>query len=739
MTNIQPTTLNCPNPLCQATNPETNSHCDRCNNYLPKRYLWAVGLEPGKYKPGDLLDNRYIYKKEQILLDSKPSFLPDFPKDIYNPAFPYLALLAYRLQIPQPYGLLNGTTLLLESAPIYPSGATDTENQSLEGNLMPLLRDVWPKSNLLQQLNYFYQIIQLWIGTSALKVERSLIQLDNIFAGNGFIRLLEIYESPEESLSLIDLGHFWLYRNGFSEVPRFWEQLWTQMIQGEISSADEVLTLLDQAIERYGANVTFQAKIATLTDQGPSRTGNEDACYPKPRSQVSYSGNLSTWTIVCDGVGGHDGGEVASNLAIQQITHHTEVLNNREYHPYKPYEIVDIIKNAITSANDAICERNDIENRQDRQRMGTTTVLALLSYLNVYLAHIGDSRVYRITRSGCYQLSVDDDVASREVRQGNGFYRDLSHYPASGSLTQALGMNRSIWLRPSIQRFTVTEDCLFLLCSDGLSDFDRVEEFWRQELVPVLDGHLDISDACQRLIEVANTRNGHDNVTVSLIHYQLNQSQDLKQTTETTLTSPQPISAEKAKMSRSGSNDLSKSARGGVPVFPIAGLLLLLGVGGVWLYRVLGLSRVTPPLPVPTPSVVVEPLRVGQFVKLRDGANQTASNGMQSNGMQLRSSPELDSNPSAVVPIAPGSLLRILSRQEKPGQEVWLKLQVCNGLSPASANGVAKSDGVGWQGESVVQELVEPVVDLMPTQMGNCSPLASPLASPSPSTTPSAP
>jgi protein phosphatase len=728
MTTANPSpTLNCPNPLCQAPNPETNSHCSNCNNYLPKRYLWAVGLDGTQHKRGDLLENRYIFQERQILLDSKPSFLPDFPKEIYDPAFPYLALLAYRLQVPQPYGLLNGAILLLESAPIYPAGATNTEHQRLEGHLMPLLKDVWSEDSLLQQLNYFYQIVQLWIGASALKVERTLIQPNNIFAGNGFIRLLEIYENPQESLPLVELGHFWLYRSGLSNIPAFWEDLWTQMIQGKINNPDELLTVLDHGIAQAETNTPFQAKISTLTDQGPSRTGNEDACYPKVRNQVIYKGELSTWTTVCDGVGGHDGGEVASNLAIQQINDQIEVLNNKQYQPYRPYEIVDIIKNAISSANDAICERNDVENRQDRQRMGTTMVFALLNYLNVYLAHVGDSRVYRITRSGCYQLSVDDDVASREVRQGNGFYRDLSHYPAAGSLTQALGMNRSIWLRPSIQRFTVAEDCLLLLCSDGLSDFDRIEEFWKQELVPVLDGNLDIADACQRLVEVANTRNGHDNVTVSLIHYQLNAHLTGEKTAQTAMSSLGTAAVQaKAKPVQAMPTQTSRSGVGGF----LMAALFVLGVGSFFLHRFLR-PGVVAEQSLPLSSSVAKsviPFRVGQFVRLPDVGSKAFPS-----GMQLRSSADLDINQpiDIVLTVAPGTLLKVVGRQERLGEEAWLRLKVCN----EPPNSLTKAGAIGWQSEALVQEL-ESVADLIPAQMGDCAPLPQP---PSPSDPPGAP
>jgi hypothetical protein len=69
-----------------------------------------------------------------------------------------------------------------------------------------------------------------------------------------------------------------------------------------------------------------------------------------------------------------------------------------------------------------------------------------------------------------------------------------------------------------VQRFPVDEDCVLLLCSDGLSDKDRVEECWEAEILPILDGSISVARARDRLIEIANTRNGHDNVTVALIH-----------------------------------------------------------------------------------------------------------------------------------------------------------------------------------------------------------------------------
>ncbi|MFM7579425.1 MAG: hypothetical protein ACKO5Q_21145, partial [Microcystaceae cyanobacterium] len=89
--------------------------------------------------------------------------------------------------------------------------------------------------------------------------------------------------------------------------------------------------------------------------------------------------------------------------------------------------------------------------------------------------------------------------------------------PRSGALTQAVGMGPSANLHPALARLFVPQTSLFLLCSDGLCDFDRVEQYWQTELLPALTGDVDLETASDRLIVLANRKNGHDNATVALI------------------------------------------------------------------------------------------------------------------------------------------------------------------------------------------------------------------------------
>ena len=135
----------------------------------------------------------------------------------------------------------------------------------------------------------------------------------------------------------------------------------------------------------------------------------------------------------------------------------------------------------------------------------------------LYLVNVGDSRAYWLTAHYCQQLTVDDDVAHREVEFGRSFRPEASQRVDAGALTQALGTRDSEFLQPSIQRFVIEEDGILLLCSDGLSDDDWVEKSWQQVAPAVLGGDCPLGDAVQAWIQLANEQNGHDNTSVVMM------------------------------------------------------------------------------------------------------------------------------------------------------------------------------------------------------------------------------
>jgi len=517
-------TLQCPNDLCQASNGQTEKFCHQCGTPLLKRYLWAVGEGIIDGRLGEIVGERYLLKNSRILLDTKPGLPPEnSAAAIPNEIKPYLRLINYRLQIPQVYGLVSykqGQTtselLLLEQAPIY------TDAVALAGQLMPKLIDRWQSGTSMRQLNWLWQIAQLWQPLLSEGVASTLLNPQLLRVEGSLVRLLQLQSDASATPKLSQLGQLWMQLAAAAQpsIAAFLEQLCLNLTQGHLQTAEQVIAILDQGLVEVGRCQERTLSIATLTDKGPSRQRNEDACYPSSGTSITKGSQSQSLAIVCDGIGGHEGGGTASNLAVATIQQQIQQIPLDNAH-LDATTLTEELESAIYVANDNISQRNDQEYRHGRQRMGTTLAMALGSAHEIYIAHVGDSRAYWITRHGCHQITLDDDVACREVRLGYALYRDALQHSSSGSLVQALGMSSSTSLHPTVQRLVLDEDCVFLLCSDGLSDYERVEECWQAEILPILDSKISVATAAARLVELANTQNGHDNVTVSLLHYQV--------------------------------------------------------------------------------------------------------------------------------------------------------------------------------------------------------------------------
>jgi len=535
--------ITCSNLNCQAPNPETGRFCQRCRTPLPKRYLWVVGEGIEAQKPGKLLAQRFLQKDERILLDTQPGVPLAYAEEIPDWIVPYLRLFPYQLHIPQVYGKLpphkkgrNKEIWLLEQAPIGVVPNSKLGKSPVLG-LKPELTAVWQNATAMRQLNWLWQIAQLWQPMMSEGVAVSLLNPKLLRVEGQLVRLLELRLGLDEEATLKKLGQLWQQwiPGANREISGFLAQLCQQMIQENLVNSEELIAQLDQALDTIGRSQSRSIQVITLTDTGPTRQRNEDACYPPPSLQGGKpEENLTSsesFVIVCDGIGGHEGGNVASHLAIETVQKIEEFPLSKESNHL---DLITQLENAVCQANDLISQRNDKEGRSERQRMGTTLVMAKGKAHEIYITHIGDSRAYWITPTGCHQVTVDDDLASREVRLGYALYRETLQQIGSGALVQALGMSSSANLHPTVQRFIIDEDCIFLLCSDGLSDNDRVEQNWDREILPVLEKKVDLATAAAKLVEIANNQNGHDNVTVGLVYVKVSENQRTNQP-ETTL------------------------------------------------------------------------------------------------------------------------------------------------------------------------------------------------------------
>ncbi len=564
--------INCPNPNCNADNPEEATTCQVCSSVLPHYYLWGVdlsgaGLQSGgirsggkkvaALKPGTLLNNRYLLKRDRIFLDTKPGLMPEAPTEIPDAILPYLHLSVYPLHVPRLYAVLGGasgkdisgtadaTTLLLEASAFSTVGAMGTNPEA--PTLLPTLSKQWEEAPPLRQLSWLWQIAQMWESFRDEQVAATLLDGNLVRVDGSIIRLLALApigaSTDQSAPTLASLARSWqpLAAKSHTSVRSFLTELCDRIGQNQIN-IDQICEQLGLAISVCAQEQSVAYDLSVYTDQGPTRKRNEDACFPASGTSLALTSEKTAASpqllIVCDGIGGHQGGDVASKLAIATIKARLAPLTS-ESTELSSIEIMQAIDRAICAANDEISAQNDQAQRQARDRMGTTLVLALVKGADVYIAHLGDSRAYRISAHNCQQVTLDDDVASRQVRLGGSLYREMLTQPGAGSLVQALGMGPSQMLRPTVQRFVLDQDCVFLLCSDGLSDSDRVEQFWVSALRPLATGEVsgDQVDAVgQQLVTIANKYNGHDNVTVGLLSAQVVHVSD--RTVPQTLASP---------------------------------------------------------------------------------------------------------------------------------------------------------------------------------------------------------
>lgn len=269
----------------------------------------------------------------------------------------------------------------------------------------------------------------------------------------------------------------------------------------------------------------FNLEDAGRTDIGRQRDHNEDyfgietqtAKLESPSGKTVHARNLY---ILCDGMGGHAGGEVASALAVDTLRRYfKEKWQSAPFSESSANKLPgpDVLIDAVQLANKAIYDVNQQHARSGSGRMGTTLVVLLIQDTEAAVAHVGDSRLYRYTRKrGLEQITIDHEVGQREIQRGVD--PDIAYArPDAYQLTQALGPRDEHFIKPDIQYVELNEDTLLLLCSDGLTDNDLLETHWRTHIEPLLSSQANLEQGVSQLIELANQFNGHDNITAIAI------------------------------------------------------------------------------------------------------------------------------------------------------------------------------------------------------------------------------
>lgn len=238
--------------------------------------------------------------------------------------------------------------------------------------------------------------------------------------------------------------------------------------------------------------------LANCTDKGRVRPINED-------SMVTFESPNGRVVTVCDGMGGQNGGEVASQLAVTVIQ---DILTDNTFATPE-----QAITNSMIAANQAILRRASRE--PELSGMGCTCVMCIVKNGKVYYGSVGDSRIYYVANGMIRQITKDQSYVQTLVDAGEITQEAAEHHQNKNEITNALGLEGMT--PPVLGQMPITPEpgSVFLLCSDGLSGMVN-----NQAMLDTLSNHrMSLVDRARRLVDQANAAGGLDNITVQLIEF----------------------------------------------------------------------------------------------------------------------------------------------------------------------------------------------------------------------------
>lgn len=248
-------------------------------------------------------------------------------------------------------------------------------------------------------------------------------------------------------------------------------------------------------------NVKPGIEVASLSDVGCQRENNEDSyLYWEPAGDQEFQrkGRLA---VIADGMGGHEGGQEASRLAVETV---------REVYEAAPGDDPQTaLVGSFAQAHARIQEY--AEQNPAFQGMGTTCTALVLRGRQLYFAHVGDSRLYLVRAARILRLTRDHSYVGRLVESGIVRAEDAEKHPQRHILTAALGAGREVAIDSAEQALTLLEGDDLLLCTDGL--WGVVTE---EELETTVSANTP-AECCAALVKLARQRGGPDNITLQVL------------------------------------------------------------------------------------------------------------------------------------------------------------------------------------------------------------------------------
>lgn len=239
-------------------------------------------------------------------------------------------------------------------------------------------------------------------------------------------------------------------------------------------------------------------KAYARTDKGNVRENNEDYFY------ISNSLDEVQLYLLADGMGGYNGGEIASKLAVQTAKNYIE--NNFKDIEKDKDSIIQLLGSSMEYANMVVYEKS--KETPELQGMGTTLEICLIYNNKAYIGHVGDSRIYRVRKQFIRKLTQDHSYVQKLVKEGTITKEQAEHHPQKNMLMKALGCNA--FVEPDVMVKGFLKDDIIIMCSDGLSNLVDQETIYEMASKNIEQGTKD-------LVQLAKGRGGYDNITVVII------------------------------------------------------------------------------------------------------------------------------------------------------------------------------------------------------------------------------
>ncbi len=492
---------------CDSWNDSASTdECATCRHPL-KDVLAVLDFHDEPDSADSLLDEKYrVIGKETygiIVVDEKPNLSRLFfsPRTVLEKAYKELG---YFYDLVKP----GKTHHLVTEAPF---------NLKLEP--LPTLKKVWDRTGHFEKIKL---LRELYYGAEKLLhlgVTRTLRD-GEIYVKGSNLRFFPLHadDNPvEEGQVVADLQKYLIEALGSDDFV-------IAKLQGgdrdDMCCFEEVLERLDEIKESI--ETRFCIESYGTTDMGPVRENNEDDFFavdfrffqPDGLALGGRSLKQRGLYIVCDGMGGHQKGEVASALIVRELRKKILTYLAEELPPNNfDQEIKEIVK----EANDVLLEVNILEGIPAHEgRMGTTLVAFLAFENEAFITHVGDSRCYKYEKGELTLMTEDHNLANQALHAGTFKTREEAEHMRGGKvLTQAIGPREGTHLVPDVRRDLIRGDCYILLCSDGLTDVVKEPEI--KEIIESGDGNL--RRIARRLIKRAYKNTTRDNITVVLIRF----------------------------------------------------------------------------------------------------------------------------------------------------------------------------------------------------------------------------